>query len=214
MSRDLTALREVSAQYKISALLFLSFMRNFCLWYFFSFRKVKMASIICRVQLKVVITYMCTHKAVGSNRSFVTGFRCQQFCNLVYIAIVHTWCFWSEDCNKRSTKVLYANCCHRNYSIIYHIYKKKTIRTVKELSCSSWNSKRKWTKKFGISPFVIRCNRLHPCMFVCLFLCFVCFILVFSNHVKYNILLFMWHLPRKKQETTTASLRNADKNIG
>ena len=148
MSRDPTALREVSAQYKVSALLFLSFMRNFCLWYFFSFRKVKMASIICRVQLKVVITYMCTHKAVGSNRSFVTGFRCQQFCNLVYIAIVHTWCFWSEDCNKRSSKVLYANCCHRNYSIIYHIYKKKTIRTVKELSCSSWNSKRKWTKIF------------------------------------------------------------------
>lgn len=148
MNRDPTALREVSAQYKVSALLFLSFMRNFCLWYFFPFRKVKMASIICHVQLKVVITYMCTHKAVGSNRSFVTGFRCQQFCNLVYIAIVHTWCFWSEDCNKRSTKVLYANCCHRNYSIIYHIYKKKTIRTVKELSCSSWNSKRKWTKSF------------------------------------------------------------------
>lgn len=49
-----------------------------------------MASTIYRVQLKVVITYMCTHTAGGFHRSFVTGFRCQQFCNLVYIAIVHT----------------------------------------------------------------------------------------------------------------------------
>ena len=49
-----------------------------------------MASTIYRVQQNVVITYMCTHTAGGSHRSYVTGFRCQQFCNLVYIAIIHT----------------------------------------------------------------------------------------------------------------------------
>ena len=94
MSKDPTALWEVSAQYKVSALLFLSFppypYEEYLSMIYFSFRKVKMASTIYRVQLNVVITYMCTHTAGGSHRSYVTGFRCQQFCNLVYIAIIHT----------------------------------------------------------------------------------------------------------------------------
>lgn len=55
---------------------------------------------------------LCKPRHMGKNREIITS------------RSIRTRCFGSKDSDNRSSKVLYTNCCHWNYSIVYHVYKK------------------------------------------------------------------------------------------